>query len=240
MFQRSPGFPFDPLPGEHILSGVYDLRRVDFDHSYEGRASFENAEMWAAPNCQDVPCIAIAIVFDADEILNLEGLMGVQLPIDAPFDVYRFTGTVQSGLPINLFAAVLGSWMYVRGHSEPALDMAGISGLSVHWLARTSPFADLNSDGVVDTADYVMLRHAQASGGASIGSFQDGTARISYEDWQQQFGETIPDLIAMDAALSAAAGAGALAAAAVPEPTTALAAVIGFLTLALRLRRFRA
>lgn len=226
-------FPHPPPPTEFILSGEYDLRRVDFGHAYEGRASFDNAEVWASPVCPDV-CIALAIVFDADEILNLEGLHGEQLPVLAPFDIYHFTGTVQNGSPIDLYAAVLGPWMYVRGQTRPAPDSADARGLSVHWLARTSPFADFNGDSVVDAADYVLLRNAETSG---LGS-EEGMAGVSYEDWRHQFGETIPDLALMEATLSAASGT-VLAPAGVPEPTTALAAVVGVVILAIRRRRAR-
>ena len=226
--------PTDRTRIEHVLSGEYDLVRVDHGHGLPVRAHFDNAEIWAAPICE---AACLAYVLDADKILNLERLTGEALPVLAPFDVFHFTGKMDNGSSVDLFAAVLGPWMYVRGQAEAPPDSPYFFAhdVQVHWLARSTPFADFNGDGVVDAADYVLLRKAETNG-VGIGTDEDGTAGIGYEDWRTQFGETIPDLVAMDAALSAAAGA-ALAHSAVPEPTTALAAALGFLILALRGRR---
>ena len=59
--------------------------------------------------------------------------------------------------------------------------------------------------------------HCCANRASAGGS--DVTAGASLADLRQQFGETIPDLNAMDAAINAATGSG-VAASSVPEPTS--------------------
>jgi hypothetical protein len=193
------------------LMGKYDFRH---GRDWPIQASFENAEIWGS-QISDLP--TPAIVIDVDELLNLENLRGEALPVAAPFDVYQFKGDTPDGSSVNLFAAVLGPWMVVRGATEPP-PIIDFGTHRFHWVARSRPFADLNDDGVVDTADFVVLRHAE-SRGTGIGSEEDGTEGVSFADWAQQFGETLPDFGSMDAALSSAlAGASA---AAVPEPASA-------------------
>jgi hypothetical protein len=100
-------------------------------------------------------------------------------------------------------------------------------------LARKGPFADMNADGGVDAADYALLRKSGLAGGT------DAAAGASFADWRQQFGETLPDLNAMDAVITAAAGSG-LAGSSVPEPTCVwLAIAAGILTASRRHRPHR-
>ena len=86
-------------------------------------------------------------------------------------------------------------------------------------LARKGPFADANADGVVDASDYALLRKTAVAGGT------DAATGASLADWRAQFGETMPDLSAMDAAISAAAGS-SLNTSSVPEPACWLMLVI--------------
>src|SRR5262245_6409000 len=174
------------------LSGEYDFRQR-FDEHRE--AKFERAEIWGS-QISDLP--TPAYVLDVDELLNLEGLKGEALPVLAPFNVYKFTGEAPDKSSVNLFAAVLGRWMYVRGSTEPPPDSADFFSYQFHWLARSRPFADVSGDGVVDAADVVMIRDAETSG-VAVGSELDGTAGVTYTDWVQQFGERIPDISAFEA-----------------------------------------
>jgi hypothetical protein len=87
-------------------------------------------------------------------------------------------------------------------------------------LARKGPFADVNGDGVVDASDYAVLRKSSAAGGI------DASTGATFADWRQQFGETLPDLNAMDAMITAAAGSG-FGSSSVPEPSCWLLAIVG-------------
>jgi hypothetical protein len=208
------------------LIGEYDFRH---GRDWPIKASFENAEIWGSA-ISDLP--TPAIVLDVDELLNLQGLQGEALPVAAPFDVYRFQGTTSDGSSVDLFASVLGPWMFVRGSTEPP-PIIDFPTHRFQWVARSRPFADLNGDGVVDTADFVVLRRAESQR-LGIGSEEDGTAGVSYADWSQQFGETLPDFGAMEAAMSSAMAS--VAGAAVPEPSVSVA-LLGAISVAVFGRR---
>ena len=125
------------------------------------RAKFDNAEIWGNP-ISDGP--VPAIVLDVDEVFNLERLKGEALPVAAPFDVYRFTGETADGSSVNLFASVIGPWMYLRAERSRRRVRPTFSQYRVQWLARSRPFADFNDDGRVDAADFVLSRKADAAG----------------------------------------------------------------------------
>jgi hypothetical protein len=190
--------------------------------------SFENAEIWGSPIGSP---LAAAYVIDVDRILNLEGLKGEQLPVLSPFDVYRFRGLTSDGSSIELFASVFGPWMYVRGGTQPPPSSADYFKYQLQMTARNGPFADFNGDGVVDSADYALLRKGAAN--------TDGlTAGASLADWRQQFGETVPDMAALDAMLSAAVES-SMTTGSIPEPACITLISCGALLLVC-LRRRRA
>jgi hypothetical protein len=193
------------------VSGEYDFRR---HASPNGDAAFESAEVWGSIISDDP---APAVVIDVDEVLDLEGLTGMALPVAAPFDVYRFHSNRPPDEPsVELFAAVIGPWIFLRGGTMPPPGGADFFNYHIRALARSSPFADINEDGTVDAADYVALRSSGQMGG--------GEGMAGYAEWRQQFGETAPDMDAVDRAMSAAVGS-YLAAAAVPEPASLMLAV---------------
>jgi hypothetical protein len=210
------------------LTGEYDLRRGT---RLNRMAAFENAEVWGSL-ISDLP--TPAVVIDVDEILNLEGLKGTALPVAAPFDIYRFEGLAPDESSVELFAAVLGRWMFIRGGTQPPPGSADFFEYHIRALARSgpAPFADINEDGSVDAADYVAWRDSVRTSG------DDGSA--GYADWRHQFGEAVPDMAAIDVAMSSAM-ASFVAAASVPEPTCLnLAIGAGFLIAGRRRRADRA
>jgi hypothetical protein len=168
-----------------------------------------------------------AIDIDVDETLSLENLTGAVLQSAAPTEVYRFRGHTIDGASMNVFAAMNGAWVYLRGSSEPPPGSADFVTYNFHALGRSRPFADFNDDGVVDGADYVMIR-----------KFPDSAVYpgATYDDWKEQFGERMLDVNAMDALISAAAGS-SVAAASVPEPGTVGLAIIAGIVLASPRRR---
>jgi hypothetical protein len=207
------------------LIGKYDLRHGT---GWTAEASFENAEVWGSI-ISDLP--HPAVVLDVDEILNLEGLKGEALPVAAPFDVYQFTGQTADGSSVELFASVIGPWMYLRGGTHPPPDSADYFTYQLRAVARSRPFADFNDDGVVDAADYTVLRDSGGLGGVGAASSDDVTAGAGFAEWKQQFGESVPDFAAMEAMMAGMA-AGLAAATATPEPAAMWLAIVGGLLIA--------
>jgi hypothetical protein len=191
------------------LTGEYDFR-----HGLRplSPAGFENAEIWGSLiSDQPTP----AVVIDVDEILSIEGLEGRLLPSRGPLDLYEFRGKIGDGSSIHAHAAVLGRWMYMRGFTDPPPNSADFFEYRFHTLARRGSSADVNDDGVVDAADFVAMRDVDRVG-RDIRN--DLTTGADLSDWRQQFGESTPDLIVMDAMMSSALASFA-SVGSIPEPT---------------------
>jgi hypothetical protein len=203
------------------VKGHYDLHQGV--GSLTG-AKFENAEVWASPLSHDP---TVAMVLDVDQIFNLEGLRGQLLPTAGLFRVYEFKGMTQHDEKVHLFGAVIGPWMYLRGGTMPPDGGADYFTYHLRAAARSRPFADLNDDGIVDAADYVLLRKLGGTAGV------DG---VTVADWTQQFGETAPDLNAFDLMLSSAIGSLGPSTA-VPEPTAIGLILVGGVLLVGRRQR---
>jgi hypothetical protein len=176
-----------------------------------------------------------------DPVLNLSGLKGRQLPVASIFDVYKFEGTTASGSDVDLFASLIGPWIYLRGGTTPPPDHPDFI-YSIQAVARTRPFADFNDDGAVDSHDLeVWAAHLGAAPSVAdavhLGD-ADGNHFVTGGDflaWQQNAGETPPSIESFEASIAAAMAA---AASAVPEPgSLALgAAGVGVLVVARRRR----
>jgi hypothetical protein len=201
------------------LRGEYDFRHGT---GSSAKAAFDNAEIWGSIiSDQPTP----AYVIDVDEILNLEGLDGEALPVGAPFDVYQFRGLTSDGSSVELLAAVIGPWMYLRGATQPPPGSADYFTYRLRALARSGPFADFNDDGVVDAADFVALRKTGGAGSNEL------TAGAGFAEWREQFGEALPDVSTIDTILSAAVVNSATTSA-VPQPAGLSLAISGGLLLA--------
>lgn len=194
------------------LSGKFDLQILP-PAVYPPLVAFNNAEVWGSL-ISDLP--HPAIVEDVDELLNLEELNGRQLPTMGPYTTYEFHGKLDDGSTIKLAAAKFGPWMYIRGASTPPPGGADFFEYQLRMVARSQPFADLNEDGVVDAADYTLLRDSPAGGAASSDSIAAGA---DFDLWKQQFGKSVPDFSEFDAMFDATAGGTSLAASAAPEPS---------------------
>jgi hypothetical protein len=206
------------------LRGEYDFRHGT---GPSAKAAFDNAEIWGSIiSDQPTP----AYVIEVDEILNLEGLIGEALPVGAPFDVYQFRGHTSDGSSVELLAAVMGPWMYLRGATQPPPGSADYFTYRLRALARSGPFADFNDDGVVDAADFVALRKSRGAGS------NDLTAGAGFAEWRGQFGETLPDVSTIDTILSAAV-VNLATTSAVPEPASLSFAIYSGLLVACLRRR---
>ncbi len=219
---------------EHRVRGTYDF--LTSPGIWDGSAKFLNVDAWASVIS---PFPTPAYVLSLDQVFNLSGLTGEQLPVAAPFDVYSFRGTTDDGSRVRLLAANLGRWMYLRGETMAPEGSSDFFEYQLQALARQRPVADFNLDGFIDHLD---LPHWKSGfGGTSLGAGDaesgdaDGDGDVDGADflaWQRQVGETAPNLLGVDLFLSAAL-AGQVAVTAVPEPMTNLlvALVLGAMSL---------
>jgi hypothetical protein len=205
---------------------VYDPKPISI-HPF---ARFENVDAWAGN-----PLTASAQL-DLDRILNMSGLEGSQLPVAAPFDVFKFEGTTDDGSAVTLFASLIRRWLYLRGGTEPPPESADFFTYQINALARQRPFADFNQDDAVDGGDLTTWAShfgpAPAAAGDLLGSGDANSDGVvdgaDFLLWQQQVGEAPPAMESLDGILN-----GALAtlpvASAVPEPEALGLAVVGAL-----------
>jgi len=159
-----------------------------------------------------------------DDAINLSALEGSS-GMTQPSHVFRFRGKTLDGSHMELWAALHGPWLYMRGGTTPPEGGADFFEYRIRALARHRPLADLNDDGLVDGADLANL----ANLAASTGDFGE-----NFLSWQQQYGEAPPSEAQFEAAIAAAA---LNVATTVPEPASLalIAAVCGCL---LRRRHF--
>jgi hypothetical protein len=166
-------------------------------------AEFENVDAWGVhPHRDDL--------IDVNQVFNLEGITGGQtLYPRRPPNFFTFRGETGDGSSVKLEALLDGPWFYLRGGTTPPAGSADYFEYSIRAIARRTPVADLNDDGIVD-------RHDVASWAAEFGRPLSGS---EFLEWQRQLGEAAPTIASMDAALDAAIAASAnSAAASVPEP----------------------
>jgi hypothetical protein len=192
-------------------------------------ADFENVHAWAQNPLSLAPAISV------DGIFNLSGLKGVELPTASIFEVYKFEGKNHQGDDVELFASVLGHWLYLRGHTE-FVDRPD-HGWQMNAFARQRPFADFDEDGDVDAEDLAAwTERAGTWTGMNDADGDDLQTGADFLHWQQQVGETPPTPADFEAAINAAIASSATA---IPEPRTLtlLAAAAAALAAACRLRR---
>lgn len=185
---------------------------------YRLTARFDNADL-RAPVGPALPAF-----IDVDQNLNLEGLRGRLLPLGAPFDVYHFTGYLNEGVPtsplesstVDLYTALVGPWMYLYAETTPPAGGADFIEYGLQAVARKGRWADWNEDGIVDAADYSVMRDELSRSA----SFDWGAERSA---WEEQFGEQAPDADEMNAMFAAAMSSSL----AIPEPSCVMLALIG-------------
>jgi hypothetical protein len=115
---------------------------------------------------------------------------------------------------------IRGPIIHLRGANDPNCPgCADFFGYKLNAFAIRTPLADVNLDGTVDAADYVLWRKSAGSNPGSGGSASDPG---DYDAWRTYFGD-IMDLSAFDDSDFATA-------AAAPEPASImlLASCIAF------------
>lgn len=222
---------FFPRDVDYQVFGTFDLvTGWDDRESWPGQsAKFENVDAWASHPLADM-------IINLDDALNLSGLKGEQLPVLAPFDVYRFDGKTENESSVRLFARILTPWIYLNGETTPPPGGADMLQYKLDAVARQFPYADFDDSGVVDADDLSEWESAFGAsapnaltlppvGDANGDQMVDGADFLS---WQRQLGETPPPHPAPEGG-----------AAAVPEPGAMALAVVGALFFLGRVRRGR-
>jgi hypothetical protein len=230
--QRSTHYRF--LPRHSVLNETGGIYPRDIDYRVRGEFDFERlalATVWPPQylyKFDDVDAWAahpiLAYVLPLNQVLNLEGLTGRQLPVAGPFDVFKFEGKTQDGSSVDLYATQIGPWLRLRGETTPPPGSADMFEYKLSAVARQTPFADFNDNDAVDANDLAKWTGGFGStpsgaNGSQLGD-SNGDQRVDGADflaWQQQLGEA-PPIAALDAAMDAALASLTVSAAAVPEP----------------------
>jgi hypothetical protein len=250
--ERSAHYRF--LPRHSVLNESGGIYPRDVDFRVMGTFDFERrlgpTDVWPPQyeyKFDDVDAWAshpiLAYVLPLNQVLNLEGLTGRQLPVASPYDVFKFEGKTQDGSSVDLYATQIGPWLRLRGQTTPPPGSADFFEYKLSAVARRTPFADFNDNDQVDGGD--LMKWTGGFGSTPSGSngpqFGDsnGDQRVDGTDfltWQQQVGET-PPIAALDAAMDAALATLAVSVAAVPEPSSLGIFVAGLAMIAAARRR---
>jgi len=151
--------------------------------------------------------------WDLDKTLDLTGLTGTFRTGD--MSRLFFEGVDGQGAPIKLEAAVHDSLIHIVGANDPhcttcSSDFLGykIDALGFLWKST-----DFNSNGLVDTADYVQWRKTPMTATMSDDGSEITVDSVDYLDvWRVEFGQITSS--------GANASGASLSEGAVPEPAT--------------------
>lgn len=247
------------LPKLSVLNQTGGFAGVDVDFRVMGRfdfnvetgptdvwpieyvANFTNVNAWASHPI-------LAYVMPLDQTLNLSELTGRQLPVAAPFDVYRFDGKTDDGSTVELYAAQIGPWLHLRGTTEAPQGSADYFEYELKAVARRLPFADFDGSDAVDAGDLAKwssrfgLKSTTLDGLSEGDVNGDGVADgADFLQWQRQVGEVAPTLASLDAMVDAALATATTASTAsvvgVPEPSAAALGLLGSVAIIRRRRR---
>ena len=186
------------------VRGEFDLIR--FFREGARHARFDNADI-LSPILSGFPAY-----IDVDELLSFEELQGDILPLGAPFEVIEFNGETFDGQRFRMFTANVGPWLFLQGESIPPARSNDFFKYEIQGLARTSPWEDMNGDGVVDAADYTLIRDGD-----------DSPARL--DQWKEQYGQITPEVEELQLMFSSAvATASAIA---IPEASGIMLLMLG-------------
>jgi hypothetical protein len=162
---------------------------------------------------------------DLEDTLNLMGLRGT-FRETAPNHL-MFHGEDGQGAPIKIAAVIRGPLIRLTGENVPnCAGCADYFGYKLDAVGYRRPHADVNFDGAVDVADYVMWSKTAVQSGGSGGSSDEV---VDYQTWRTQFGDVTDFSLVDDAAFNSVA---------VPEPATwLLLLLVPFLPVLSRRRR---
>ena len=119
-------------------------------------------------------------VIDVDKLLNFEGLTGGQkLTYPRRPNVFTFRGDGSNGSKVELHAILDGPWFYLRGGTIPPAEQLEPMKYHIRAIARRTPVADVNDDGVVDRSDLAALVVEHSADGSALPRVAAPTWRTS-------------------------------------------------------------
>jgi hypothetical protein len=184
--------------------------------------SFENVASWLNP---DSPLTYVLITDEVFGLSRLEGNYRRQNRI-------VFEGTTSQDTPVKMEATFAGRLLKLTGETHPAC--CDQFAYSMNAIAVTGPFTDFNFDGIVNTADYTVLRnHLGKSAGATMEQGDaDGDGDVDaadYKAWKRDLGTVIDPMLFFEPPV--------ISSAAVPEPAMTLLVFSAVLAMSTRIRR---
>jgi hypothetical protein len=222
-----------PRDIDYRVLGTFDLITsgpADFRYDL-ATAQFDNVDAWASHPI-------LAYVLPLDQVLNLSGLSGRQLPVAAPFNVYGFRGETADGSAVRLLAAEIGPWLWLRGQTTPPPNGADYLAYSLRAVARRTPNADFDANDVVDAADLERWRQRfGASSSLAEADYDQVVDGADFLAWQQQLSENAPSPELLDAMTNAALATLTSSVAPAPEPVSLQLVAVGLAMLARTARR---
>jgi hypothetical protein len=143
-----------------------------------------------------------------------------------------FEGTTSQDTPVKMEATFAGRLLKLTGETHPAC--CDQFAYSMNAIAVTGPFTDFNFDGIVNTADYTVLRnHLGKSAGATMEQGDaDGDGDVDaadYKAWKRDLGTVIDPMLFFEPPV--------ISSAAVPEPAMTLLVFSAVLAMSTRIRR---
>lgn len=168
--------------------------------------------------------------WDLDKTLNLTGLTGTFRTGD--MSRLFFEGVDGQGAPIKLEAAVHDSLIHIVGANDPHCTTCSpdFLGYKIDALGLLSKWTDFNSNGLVDTADYVLWRKTPMTATMTDNGSEITVDPGDYLDvWRAEFGQiTSSETNASGASLTDGA---------VPEPATLMLLMFAGVNWCVRRRR---
>lgn len=234
-FDVVKAYRFIPRLSDVVESGGITGRELDytvwgkFDLNFGPEVSipelpihpaFENVQSWLNPDS------LLTYVLLTDEEFGLTRLEG---------NYHRqnrivFEGATTKGTSVHLEAAFAGRLLKLAGETHPAC--CDQFAYSINAIAVTGPYTDFNFDGIVNAADYTILRnHLGMISGATLEQ-GDGDGDVDHADyaaWKHDLGNVLDDMLLFEPPTISIAAA--------PEPTALLLLVTALL--AVPIRRWR-
>lgn len=210
---------FRLLPRHSTLTQTGGFAGVNVTYNLSGRfglvTGYESGFTCAAIGCPPPPLIPKADFIDVaiKALLNHPAVDAAPIPLERFVDLESLNGTFHDpnrlifrgednqNAPFKLSANISGRIIHLVGRNDaPCCDFFNYK---IDAYAHLAPFADFNSDGSVDAADYAILRNHQGmtSGATLEQGDADGDGDVDHDDyaaWKHDLGFVLDDMLLFD------------------------------------------